>query len=223
MLGRRKINKHTEIPPAFGEIELAFDLAPVSLQANSKTKKAFTTSVRAITKSALYLLSGDIALSIEWMIHEKNRYENDQSPDLDNILKPLLDALCGPDGLLVDDNQVQQVSCSWIDWTNESDQKLLVRLKFNPDLWLPKRSLYFVRFNNNLCLPMCSNLQDAAQRYILDLFEQMLSARDFLLKQGEDYYAANRVLPVQRLFHRTRLNGFRVIDAKDLRANLANS
>ena len=54
---------------------------------------------------------------IEWTVHEQDRYESDAAPDVDNILKPLLDGLCGPEGVLIDDCQVQAVDCRWIDWT----------------------------------------------------------------------------------------------------------
>jgi hypothetical protein len=38
------------------------------------------------------LLSGDVQVGIEWTLHEEARYEQDAAPDVDNILKPLLDA-----------------------------------------------------------------------------------------------------------------------------------
>jgi len=50
-----------------------------------------------------YLPLGDVKVSIEWTLHEQDPYESDAAPDVDNILKPLLDVLCGPDGILIDD------------------------------------------------------------------------------------------------------------------------
>ncbi len=134
----------SNMPPESGELDIVFSLPPVSQQASSKSKTKFKNSVQEVIKNAEYLLSGDVQIEIEWMIHERERYESDRSPDLDNILKTLIDALCGPNGLLIDDNQVQHISCFWIDW-NLYEEQLKVRIKYLPDEWL----------SNPLCQDSC--------------------------------------------------------------------
>src|SRR5207244_5710585 len=50
------------------------------------------------------LLTGEVAVEVEWVLHERYRWESGlmlTTPDVDNIVKPLLDALCGPDALLI--------------------------------------------------------------------------------------------------------------------------
>src|SRR5689334_14388427 len=90
---------------------------PVSGQAKDRSRRAdLKSAIGRLLKPIQYLLSGEVRLSIEWVIHEKERYETDRAPDVDGILKPLLDALTGPDGLIIDDSQVQSVCCSWIDY-----------------------------------------------------------------------------------------------------------
>src|SRR5450631_1948406 len=102
---------------------------PVSVQAAAESKRRFKDAMRAITKTAEFLLSGDVELRVEWYISETERYETDRAPDIDNIRKPLIDAVVGPDGLVIDDNQIQHVSCSWMDVARES-QELVVELNF---------------------------------------------------------------------------------------------
>jgi Holliday junction resolvase RusA-like endonuclease len=140
------------VPPP-GLLEFTLPLAPVSQQAKSEAKSEFKCAVQAFTKTAQYLLAGDVQLSVEWLVSEQARYETDRSPDVDNILKPLIDSLVGPDGLVIDDNQIQSVSCSWIDWHREEEQ-IRVELRFLPDEWLQKQGLVFVQFENGLCMPI---------------------------------------------------------------------
>lgn len=111
-----------ECPPPPGLLELRFPLRPVSLQAKKEAKAELQKRVRGLLSNAKYFLSGEVEVSIEWLLHPKIRYEGVHSPDIDNILKPLLDALSGPSGVLVNDCQVQSVRCSWIDWMKQDHE-----------------------------------------------------------------------------------------------------
>ena len=99
----------TENPPESGEIKFIIDRPPVSLQSKGNRKKKFKEHVAAKVDTAGFLLSGDVSVRIQWSVHEQKRYETCTSADVDNIVKPLLDAICGPKGILIDDNQVQAV------------------------------------------------------------------------------------------------------------------
>lgn len=204
------------VPPA-GLLELTLPLAPVSQQARADTKAAFKQAVQEILRTAQYLLSGDVQLSVEWLISEQTRYETDRAPDVDNILKPLIDSFVGPGGLLIDDNQIQHVSCSWIDWNNENEQ-LRAELRFSPDEWVSKQGLVFVQFENGLCLPI-PNLPIREQKLgLLDAYSNLLKARVVANRQGLPYMWSQVLMPKQRVFHRTRLNGFQVISEAEFRA-----
>lgn len=189
----------SNIPPASGELAIIFALPPVSQQANSKSKTKFRNKVHQVTKSAEYLLSGDVQIEIEWMIHERERYESDRSPDLDNIIKTLIDALSGPSGLIIDDNQVQHVSCSWIDWTLNEEQ-LRVKIKFFPDEWISKDNLRFIQFDGGLCMPLPGTLPPKAQLKLVEMFDLMIGSRNKLEGMGADYYDAKGIMPIQRVF-----------------------
>lgn len=202
--------------PTSDHIALSFRLAPVSQQAQARTKAEFVSSVRAETASAGFLLSGDISLEVEWLVPEQVRYETDRSPDVDNILKPLIDALTGPEGLIIDDNQVQHVSCSWID-SNDDHEVLHIRVRHAAGEWVPKRDLVFVQFARGLCLPIPSHEWRFVSKAWLESFTGLLAARFAADEQGLPYSWSRMLMPQQRVFHRTRLRGFDVIDEETFR------
>jgi Holliday junction resolvase RusA-like endonuclease len=203
-------------PSVFGEIRFELPVAPVSQQASAAAKSAVTNEIRSITQSLEYILTGDVKVEIEWLIHEQLRYESDKAPDVDNIIKPLLDGLCGSEGLLIDDCQVQSVSCYWIDWTRE-DQQIAVTITYMPDNWLKKKNLFFVQYTKGLCFPVNGDLPHEVVSLILDRVEKMLSDREELQQISDDYYFSKMCLPNQRFFHRTRVSGFFVVKIDEIR------
>jgi Holliday junction resolvase RusA-like endonuclease len=191
----------------------------VSLQAQQKKKQKLKNAIHQVIKGAKYYLTGEVQIEIEWLVHERERYETDSSPDIDNVVKPLLDALSGPHGILIDDCQAQAVSCHWIDWTR-NDHQINFRIKYFPDEWTLKDSLVFVDFGNNLCFPVHSNWTKKVSMIMLDAVEEMLILRQKIEQKTEDYYAAKGVMPIQRLFHRSRLEGQHIVKKDDYRSSL---
>ncbi|HEY1759655.1 MAG TPA: RusA family crossover junction endodeoxyribonuclease [Bryobacteraceae bacterium] len=207
-------------PPPFGEIQLAILAPPVSQQARRTEKDKFANLIRSQIGQCQFLLAGDVAVDIEWLVHEQRRYESDEAPDVDNILKPLLDTLCGPEGLMIDDCQVQAVACRWIDSASREEECIQIRLRFEPDEWLSKRAFCLVHLGKGLCFPLNRNAQPGAVLLLVDQIEAMLTTRNKLIERGKDYYTAKGVMSVQRLFHRSRVGRFTVIELDSLRAEL---
>ena len=210
-----------EDPPEFGSLELSASVVPVSLQGSKRSKATYKKAISDITSPVTYLLTGEVKIHIEWMIHEELRYETVNSPDVDNIIKPLLDAITGPSGLIVDDSQVQTISCHWVDWTSSS-QRVNVRIDFVPDEFVRKEGLRFVHFGNKMYMPLPKQMPENLLPTIIfsvqtgfDLYRDMRS-------KGIDYYSARNILPVQRPFHRSRLEGFELIESSDLMPELPN-
>jgi Holliday junction resolvase RusA-like endonuclease len=191
----------------------------VSLQAKRVHKTALTAGILAALGSPAYLLSGEVSVSIEWMIHEHLRYETLGSPDVDNILKVVLDALCGPTGILINDCQVQSVSCHWIDWASQG-QQVTITVRHSGDDWVRKKDLVFVRALGRLCWPMHLDLPPEAIATILTALDTMTKTNQELLKLSGDWYAAQGVMPVQRPFHSGRLRGFTIVTPDELRARV---
>jgi hypothetical protein len=136
-----------------------------------------------------FLLAGDVKVGIEWTLHEQDRYESDAPPDVDNILKPLLDALCGPQGVLIDDCQVQAVDCRWLDWTLR-EQRVEITIDFRNDEWIPKKDLCFMHLGSSIYFPINTTPPAAARLLLIDGVCSMWSAREALIKLDWDYYDA---------------------------------
>jgi hypothetical protein len=165
------------------------------------------------------LLSGDVRVEVEWLLHEQDRYESDAAPDVDNILKPLLDSLCGPQGLLIDDCQVQALDSRWIDWPDRG-QRVQIRLRFFPDEWVSKDGLCFVHLGKSLYFPINRFTSAQGVLLIMEHVKAMLKTRNRLMELGEDYYTSNGVMSVQRAFHRSRIGRFPVMELLALQTEL---
>src|SRR5689334_20678474 len=109
-------------PPPPGTLTFDVTAKPRSLQSRSLLKQVVKDRMKAAVLGRPYLLSGDVEIRITWLIHEREHYFGVHAPDIDNILKPLLDGISGPEGILVNDCQVQSVSCSWIDWLSDEQK-----------------------------------------------------------------------------------------------------
>jgi hypothetical protein len=134
-----------------------------------------------------------------------------EGADVDNILKPTLDALSGPDGILIDDCQVQAVTSSWIDWTREDQQQLTIRIRHIADDFLPRQSLAFVDLGRNLYMPVHVGLPAEARTLIASYLASAVIGRDKLVALGAEFSSSRAIMPVQRVFHRSRLGkGFRL-------------
>jgi Holliday junction resolvase RusA-like endonuclease len=202
-------------PPELGEITFSLPVAPVSQQAASAAKRSLVAEIRKITSPLEYILDGEVKIEIQWHIHERLRWETDASPDVDNILKPLLDGLCGRDGLLIDDCQVQSITAFWCGWTRD-DQQLDIRVRFGPDEYLNKAGLSFVRVKDALCFPVPAEILHKGLTIWLDAIEGATQAREKIADLTKSYYPARYVLP-RGLIHRSRIKEFPVHELEELR------
>lgn len=203
-------------PPQSNSLSIAIDLPPVSLQSTGDSKRSFIRKVREQCSCYSFLLAGDVRIEVTWQIHEQERYETDRSPDVDNILKPLLDGLCGPEGILIDDNQVQSICCSWVDWATR-DEALTIEVQFLNDEWMPKDHFQFVQFDKGLCYPVATYLPIEIQNCVVSAFERGLIARNELEVLGVSYEDSRLVMPISRVFHRTRIGRFPIITLEEFK------
>jgi Holliday junction resolvase RusA-like endonuclease len=191
-------------PPEFGELTFSFDFEPVSLQSSAIKREFVKTEIRRITQTLNYLLSGDVKVEIQWLVHEQERYESANAPDMDNIIKPILDGLSGTDGVLIDDCQVQTISSHWIDWTRREHQ-INVTIQYIPDDYVTKKNLMFVNMGSNLFIPMHSDLPWNVKEILISHLERGMNLRNQVLQQTGDYYQAKLFMSTQRLFHKSRV------------------
>ena len=114
--------------------------------------------------------------------------------------------------MLVDDSLVQSVACRWIDYGSQ-EQRLRFEIRFSPDEWVSKKGLIFVHFGDSLCFPLNDNMPTDLALRCAETVRRMLDTKRAIEAETGDYYAARRMLPAQRMFHRTHVaQKFKVIE-----------
>ncbi|HEX9980155.1 MAG TPA: hypothetical protein VGB50_06290 [Flavobacterium sp.] len=68
-------------PSEYGELTFSFNFEPVSLQSSAAKREFIRIEIRKITSTLNYLLSCDVKVEIQWLVHEQERYESDNAPD----------------------------------------------------------------------------------------------------------------------------------------------
>jgi Holliday junction resolvase RusA-like endonuclease len=207
-------------PSPDGVTRLNVNVSPASSQSNSTRKNAVISMIRAITSQIGVILTGDVKIEIAWYINEDERYETDRSADTDNIIKPIVDALTGPSGIVVNDCQIQSVLCYWLD-RFKIPEHIEIEMRYEPDvLFFKKDSLSFINIKKGLCLPIDTSLKPDGLRLFLDISEIQLHGKDELLSKGCNPSTARGVLPIQRIFHISRCHGFPIYTLSDLQKSI---
>ncbi|HEU4883315.1 MAG TPA: RusA family crossover junction endodeoxyribonuclease [Longimicrobium sp.] len=212
-----------DIPPEHGLITFDVPVAPVSFQAPTSRKASLVKALRSVVSNCRYLLSGDVKIAIQWHISERVRYESDGSADVDNIVKPILDALSGPDGIIVDDCQVQQLTCYWTgSYAHPEVEQISIELRYHPDAFISKEGLIFLKVKNGLYFPIHDY---AAPESVLQLAEHLVWRYEIpaeMMAAGLNSESARLTVPIQRVFHRSRLGTFRLTTVEELRERVGS-
>jgi Holliday junction resolvase RusA-like endonuclease len=192
---------------------------PISIQSRKQRRDRIHDEVAEIMKGIDFLFTQDVSVSIQLMMNERKRYETDQSPDLDNVIKPLTDALHGPTGLMIDDNQVQRTECYWIDVASEAHERITVEVtNITGDTPIDKNAIGFVRIDGPLYFPLDLSLPLKALETMVEYLQRV---RRLQAKAEDDGFAqvASGLHPIQRYFHKSRLRGFRLLEPSALAAD----
>lgn len=97
-----------------GRVSIRTSVSPISLQARAARRKELKTVLgQVVAAHTDFLLVHDVGMTLTWWVGEHDRYRTHLASDLDNVLKPLLDAVTGPNGILIDDNQIQSIHANW--------------------------------------------------------------------------------------------------------------
>ena len=213
--------KYTDRPPEFGELTLSFSLQPVSLQSSSRKKEFIKNEIRKTTSKLKYLLSGDVKVEIQWILHEQERYESGESPDIDNIIKPILDGISGPNGILIDDCQVQTIWSHWLDWT-KNEHQINIEIRYRADEFVAKSNLIFVNIGRKLYMPFHTDLDKEANKLIIESLLQMMKLKKEVMDETGDYYLTKFFHSGQRVFHKNRVfEDFRTMEYEEFKTFLS--
>lgn len=105
------------------------------------------------------------------------------------------------------------------DWTLR-EQRLEITIDFRNDEWIPKKDVCFMHLGSSTYFPINITGPAAARLLLVDGVCRMWSAREALIKLGADYYDAKGVMSIQRVFHRSRVTRFPVVEVDALRQRL---
>lgn len=196
--------------PDHSVIEIHSDVDPISLQASVARKNKYRGALSAaVAQNTSRLFVHDVTVSLVWVIAEERRYRTHIVADLDNILKPSIDALVGPTGVMIDDNQVQSIQASWNTGLGRSEGFMLRVESLGRGDYLP-RGGRFVEIATGQCFyvpPMGARQQ---KDYVGRLVE-MNAKREELIALGARQDLLWAVTPLARSFPRARLGKFEIL------------
>ena len=191
-----------------GYVTFRIESSPVSLQSNAAKRKRFKKSVQDIVKKSELIFTEHVHVAIDWFCSPVARLKNPSIYDIDNITKPILDAIIGPEGILLDDVQVNRITTNWID-TYEQEH-IEVEVKSLDGLYARKQDLVIIKFKSSgFCFPFPGKMDDEDLK-IISHFHRLWCS----IKTHDDYIKARGMLPMQPFFFHTKIaqSGFKVIE-----------
>lgn len=143
----------------------------------------------------------DVKVEIDWYVDSWVRYATSRVANIDNIVKPILDAVSGVNGIIADDGQVQAVDVRWIDKLGiKQDFRLRVDPLSNADIAYQRQSLRFAEFGPSLCFPVPGNFTATQVSLWLGSVTHLVDARQQAIDRGASEYELQRMSPIQRFF-----------------------
>lgn len=129
---------------ATAEIQLEIELDRiVSVQSQRAVREELLAEIRQHLREYQWVCTGSVNVELLWYLNGTLRQETDAIGDIDNITKPVIDALTGKDGILVDDSQIGSLHTYWSSRNLESPKDVLhLRIQFSNDESLRKRTSY---------------------------------------------------------------------------------
>jgi Holliday junction resolvase RusA-like endonuclease len=202
--------KRGEAPSPFGRLEFSVEGSPSSVQAAKAVRDAYVASIRQHFSNLKFLLTGEIMLELTWYISAQDRYETDAKADIDNCIKPIVDALAGPQGIMIDDCQIRGLYVCWRH-SETGTEHLDFQLEFGPDDFTARDELAFVRLGNALCTPVNRDWPAEARAVWAEMLKKMEASKAGLARLGTSYLPLAGLLGTPRPFHATRLRHFPII------------
>ncbi|MER7950492.1 RusA family crossover junction endodeoxyribonuclease [Streptomyces sp. NPDC096079] len=193
-----------------GRVDIRSAMDPVSLQADPLRKAGFKQALAsAVQRATVGVFTHDVEVSLVWFVEESRRYRTHLVADLDNVMKPLLDAVTGADGIMIDDNQIQSIRASWTTPGPRSGFELQFTALMR-DEYVSREGLSFVEFSADRCY-LLPGVDRAVQSEFVGAYRAALEAYGRMLDEGIAESDARGVLPLARPFPRARLGRFRVL------------
>jgi len=211
-----------EAPSPFGRAEFVVQGSPASVQSKKPVRDAYLDSIKNQFSNFKYLLTGEIILNVTWLLPAKQRFETDAKSDIDNCIKPIIDAFTGPDGLFIDDCQIRGLYICWRH-IESGNERLVFEFEFQGDQYALKEELAFVQLNGALCTPVNLNWPRAAKAMWATMLVTNQKNKEILEQLGISYPAVAGFLGGSRIINRKRVREFRVLSLSDFASSSIDS
>jgi hypothetical protein len=152
-----------------------------------------------------------VQVEFAWYLHGVQRQETDKIGDIDNITKPILDALVGPDGILIDDSQIGSLHTFWMSRNEQLAYSVLkLKVSFNNDDCLDKAGLVFIQYWSAMCVAINVDFGDPKSVFgVLTVVRFRKHYRALAeMFDGAGANADNFLVQSTWDFHRTRVSAF---------------
>lgn len=196
-------------------IHFIIKVMPISQQAKGNKKREVYKELIDKCKEFEYLIGNEVKVEITWYSTEKNRFLYHKSPDVDNIIKPILDIISGPDGIIIDDRQVQSINCSWID-CDTGNERVEISIRPFDNIRYKKKNLILIEFMNGYCIPRSIDSVEIFIKVFLDYYIKYIEFMNNDANDEEDYIRIISNLPMQMVFHKNKLSKFKITNIKDI-------
>ncbi|WP_313399891.1 RusA family crossover junction endodeoxyribonuclease [Stenotrophomonas sp.] len=190
-------------PPSSGELRISIFGSPASVQSSKSVKNKYLEQIKDALLRYKFLLTGQLVLEITWLVPAKSRYETDAKADIDNCIKPILDAFTGPAGLFIDDCQLKGLYICWRH-IESGDERLDFYFNFDPIQWCNKNSLAFIRMDSSLCIFVDTAWPKAEKQLFIDLLKMRQQEKAELEQSNVSYLATVSLMGGSQPFHRSR-------------------
>ncbi|GAB7531356.1 hypothetical protein PS3A_37680 [Pseudomonas sp. 3A(2025)] len=183
----------------------------VSAQSQAERKRELIQEIQRELSRFTWVIAGIVQIEFAWYLHRVHRQETDKIGDLDNITKPVQDALAGALGVLIDDSQINSNHTCWRSRNEQVTYSVLVLdLRFSNDECLFKENLFFIQYWNAMCVAINVDFSDH-KSIIGAIF--VIRARKLHRFLGNHLDRLSPSTGRQMIlttwdFHRTRVNGF---------------
>jgi len=194
--------------PLPNRVRIRSSIDPISLQADGKRKAEFKLALgQAVKVATSGIYTHDVEVTLAWYIEEHRRYQTHIVADLDNVMKPILDAITGPDGVLIDDNQIQSIKASWLTPGAYGTGFDLTLEPLMTGDYCTRDGLSFVEFSADRCYLVPGGVKGHEDLFV-GAYRQAVFAYRTQLEAGIVEEVARSVLPIARPFPRARLSRF---------------
>lgn len=193
------------------QMRVSTQVDPPSLQASGAVKDAYRAALsKAVAANTTRFFDHDVSVTFTWFVPERRRYRTSSIADLDNVLKPTIDALVGPEGVLFDDNQVQSIQASWRVGMRLGERGFDLKVEaLRLDEFVP-RGGRFVEIRHDLCYYVPAMPAKHARGFV-DVLVVMNRERERFEAEGWSEDALWGLMPLARPFPRARLSRFELL------------